>query len=91
MRPHSRVAVVAPGLCARRRGGGPELGGSAAGRDLRGGDAAGGVQRVEGAVDLAGWLVVVQRLAELAAGQPSRMLLQGGVDLLGERIAGRAG
>ena len=42
-------------------------------------------------VDLAGGLVVVECLADLAAGQPARMVLEGGVDLLGERIAGRAG
>ena len=65
--------------------------GAAAGRDLRGGDAAGGVQRVEGVVDLAGGLVVVEVSADLAAGQPGRVLAQGGVDLFGERIAGRAG
>jgi hypothetical protein len=42
-------------------------------------------------VDLAGGLVVVECLADLAAGQPAGVLLEGGVDLFGERIAGRAG
>ena len=79
-----------PWLCPGE-GGGPELGGSAAGRDLGGGDASGGVQRVEGVIDLAGGLVVVQGLADLAAGQPVGVLAQGGVDLFGERLAGRAG
>jgi hypothetical protein len=67
------------------------LRGPAAGRDLAGGRAAGGVQGVEGVVDLAGGLVVVECLADLAAGQPAGMLAQGGVDLFGERVAGRAG
>ncbi|MGO9903380.1 MAG: hypothetical protein ACLP0J_27685 [Solirubrobacteraceae bacterium] len=34
---------------------------------------------------------MVEGLADLAAGQPARMLVKGGADLLGERIAGRAG
>jgi len=80
------------GQCGRlAAGGGPEFGGASAGGDLGGGDAAGGVQGVEGGLDLAGGLVVVERLADLAAGQPARMVVEGGVDLLGERIAGRAG
>src|SRR5438552_3761293 len=60
---HSGLRRLCPGRCRRRGGGGPELGRSAASRDLRGGDAAGGVEGVEGVVDLAGGLVVVQRLA----------------------------
>ena len=80
-----------PGWRGRRAGGGPELRGASAGRDLGGGDAAGGVQGVEGVVDLAGGLVVVEGLVDLAAGQPARMGSEGGVDLLGEWIAGRAG
>jgi hypothetical protein len=54
---HSRVAVavVARGLC----GDGPELCWPAAGRDLRAGDAPGGVEGVKGGVDLAGGLVVM--------------------------------
>ena len=80
-------------LCAGRlggwAGGGPELGGPAAGRDLGGGRAAGGVEGVEGVegvVDLAGGLVVVECLADLAAGQPAGMLVEDGGDLLGERF-----
>ena len=85
---HSRVAVaVLSGLCPD----GPELRGSAAGRDLCAGDASGGVEGVEGGVDLAGGLVVMEGLADLAAGQPFGVLLEGGVDLFGERVAGRAG
>ncbi len=49
------------------------------------------MEGVEGVVDLAGGLVVVEGLADLAAGQSAGMLAQGGVDLLGERLAGRAG
>ena len=46
---------------------------------------------MEGGVDLAGGLVVMEGLADLAAGQSARMVLQGVVDLFGERVAGRAG
>jgi hypothetical protein len=42
-------------------------------------------------VDLAGGLVVVECLADLAAGQPAGTLSQDGVDLFGEWLAGRAG
>ena len=41
-------------------------------------------------VDLAGGLVVVEGLADLAAGQPAWMREESGVDLFGERFAGRA-
>ena len=41
-------------------------------------------------VDLTGGLVVLEGVADLAAGQTGRMGLQGGVDLFGERLAGRA-
>ena len=99
MRPHSRVrwraillgGGLCPGRLGRRAGSGPELRGSAAGGDLRGGCAAGGVEGEEGVVDLTGGLVVVQGLADLAAGHSVRMLAQDGVDLLSERSAGRAG
>ena len=64
--------------------------GAAAGRDLGVGDAAGLVEGVEGVVDLAGGLVVVEGLADLAAGQPAGMVDEGGVDLFGEGVAGRA-
>ena len=66
---HSRV--VAGGSGAGGLGGGPELRGPTAGWDLGDGRAAGGVQGAQGGVDLAGWLVVVERLADLAAGQPA--------------------
>lgn len=89
MATHSRVACGGSGVvgCC----GGPELGGAAAGFDLGGGRAAGGVQGVQGGVDLAGGLVVAEVLADLAAGQPASMRDEGGVDLFGERLAGRAG
>src|SRR5436305_2243992 len=86
-----RCGTRVPAGGGRRAGGGRELGGSAAGGDLRGGDTAGGVQGVEGMIDLAGGLVVVEGLADLAAGQSAGMRAEGGVDLFGERIAGRAG
>ena len=55
----------------------------AAGRDLRAGDAAACVEGgVEGVIDLAGGLVVMECLADLAAGQPFGMLVQ---DSSGER------
>jgi hypothetical protein len=57
------------------------LRGASAGGDLRGAGAPGGTQRVEGVIDLAGGLVVVECLADLAAGQPARMLAQDVVDL----------
>ena len=60
---------------------------AAAGWDLAGGRASGEVQRVESAIDLAGGLVVVECLA---AGQPAGML-QDGVDLFSEWLAGRVG
>ena len=41
-------------------------------------------------VDLAGGLVVLELVADLAAGQPAGVGLEGGVDLFGERLAGRA-
>ena len=48
------------------------------------------MQGVEGVVDLAGGLVVMEGLADLAAGQPFGVLVRDGVDLFGERVAGRA-
>ncbi len=44
------------------------------------------MEGVEGVVDLAGGLVVVECLADLAAGQPAGMLVEDGGDLLGERF-----
>jgi hypothetical protein len=78
------------GSGAGRWGGGPELGGAAGGGDLRAGRAAGEGERVQRALGLLGGLVVLQGVAELAACQPAGMGLEGGVDLFGERVAGRA-
>ncbi len=74
-----------------RRGRGPELCGAAAGGDLGDGRSPGGVKRVECVVELSGGLVVLEGVADLAAGQAGRVGFQGGVDLFGERLAGRAG
>ena len=41
-------------------------------------------------VDLACGLVVLERVADLAAGQTGGMGFEGGVDLFGERLAGGA-
>src|SRR5579875_2239719 len=71
-------------------GGGPELGWSAAGSDLGDGGSAGCLEGLERVVDLAGGLVVFEGVADLAPGQSGRIVLQGGVDLFGERLAGRA-
>ena len=48
-------------------------------------------ERAECVVEVAGGLVVVEGVADLAAGQAGRVLEQCGVDLFGERVAGRAG
>ena len=37
---------------------------------------------------MAGGLVVLEGVVDLAAGQPAGMVVQGGVDLFGERVAG---
>ena len=74
----------------RRCGGGPQLGGASGGGDLGAGRAAGERERVERTLDLVGRLVVLQDVADLAARQPAGMVLERGVDLFGERIAGRA-
>ena len=68
MADHSRV-VVAVRSDAGCWCGGPELGGAARGRDLGVGRAAGERERVERALDLLGWAVVLQRVVDLAAGQ----------------------
>src|ERR1700730_11362383 len=70
---------------------GPELRWAAAGSDLGDGRAAGGLQGVQGVVELTGGLGVAEGVADLAAGQAGRAGLQRGVDLFGERLAGRAG
>ena len=71
-------------------GGGPELRGTAAGRDLGDGRSAGGLEGGERVVELAGGLVVAEGVADLAAGQAGRGGCERGVDLFGERLAGRA-
>src|SRR6266536_268505 len=73
------------------RGRGPELRGASAGGDLADGRSAGGLEGAEGVVESAGGLVVVERVADLAASQARRVGGEGGVDLFGERLAGRAG
>ena len=54
--------------------GGPELGGAAAGGELALGRAAGEGECLERVVDVAGGLVVLERVADLAAGQPGGMV-----------------
>ena len=71
-------------------GGGPELRRSAAGGDLGDCRSSGCLEGTECVVDLAGGLVVLEGVADLASGQTGLMGLQRGVDLLGERLAGRA-
>lgn len=85
---HSRVAGAGSGA---GRAGGPELCGATAGRLAGDGRSAGGVEGGQGGVDLAGGLVVAQHAADLAAGQPAGMILEEVVDLLSERLSGRAG
>ena len=62
------------------RGGGPELGGAAAGGDLGDGRSAGALEGSEGVVELAGGLVVFEGVADLASGQAGRAGVEGGVD-----------
>ena len=64
--------------------------GPAAGGYVGGARASGGAECGESSFDLAGGLVVLEGVVDLAAGQPARVLAQGGVDLFGEWIAGRA-
>jgi hypothetical protein len=71
-------------------GGGPELRRPAAGGDLGDGRSAGCVEGAECVVELAGGLVVLEGVADLAAGQTGGVGLEGGVDLFGEWLAGRA-
>ena len=71
--------------------GGPELRGPAAGGDLGDGRSTGCLEGAERVIDLAGGLVVLEGVADLAAGQAGRVGDEGGVDLFGERLAGRAG
>src|SRR6266550_4391700 len=71
-------------------GGGPAFCGAAGGEDPRAGRAAGVSERVECPVEVGGGLVAVEEVAQLGAGQPVGVAGQRGVDLFGERIAGRA-
>jgi hypothetical protein len=48
------------------------------------------VEGSEGVVELAGGLVVFEGVADLASCQAGRAGLEGGVDLFGERLSGRA-
>lgn len=73
-----------------RGGRGPELCGAPAGSDLGDGRSAGGLQGAERVIESAGGLVVLEGVADLAAGQAGRVGGEGGVDLFGERLAGRA-
>src|SRR5438309_8250484 len=72
-------------------GRGPELRGPAAGSDLGDRRLAGCLEGVERVIDLAGGLVVLEGVADLAAGQTGRVCSERGVDLFGEWLAGRAG
>ena len=67
----------------------PAFGGTAAGVDPGVPGAAGGGERLEGSVELLGGEVAVHVVGELGAGQAVRGADQRGVELLGERVAGR--
>jgi hypothetical protein len=83
------AAVSGEGVAwsGRRCCGGPELGGASGGGDVGAGRAAGELECAERLLDLVGWPVVLEDVADLAAGQSCRVMLEGGVDLLGERVA----
>ena len=67
----------------------PAFGGAAAGVDPGVPGAAGGGERLQGSVELLGGEVAVHVMGELGAGQPVGGADQRGVELLGERVAGR--
>ena len=67
----------------------PAFGGTAAGVDLGVPGAAGGGERLQGSVELLGGEVAVHVMGELGAGQPVGGADQRGVELFGERVAGR--
>ena len=73
-----------------RAGGGPEFGGPAGSGDLGAGGAGGELQRVERALDLVGWPVVLEGVEIWLRVSPTGVGLERGVDLFGERIAGGA-
>ena len=67
----------------------PAFGGAAAGIDLGAAGAARGGECLQGSVELFGGEVAVHVMGELGAGQPVGGADQRGVELLGERVAGR--
>jgi hypothetical protein len=69
--------------------GGPELGGAAAGGGALLLGEAGGGERVECLLDALGGEVALAEVADLGARQPVGRSLQGGMDVFGERVAGR--
>src|SRR5271165_1213987 len=71
------------------RGGAPELGGAPAGEGLLLAGAAGGGERVECLLDALSGEVALAEIADLGAGQAVGCARERGVDLLGERVAGR--
>src|SRR5215218_5545693 len=97
VRPVGRSALTAPvrgrGCSARvsggRLGGGPELGGAAGRVDLRAVGAAGGGERLQCLFDAFAGLVALEKVAQLGAGHALGLGGERGVDLFGERVAGR--
>ena len=67
----------------------PAFGGAAAGGDLGVPGAARGGERLQGSVELLGGEVAVHVVGELGAGEPVGGADQRGVELFGERVAGR--
>lgn len=67
---------------------GPELGGASAGEHALAVDLVGGGEVGEGLVEPSGRDVAVQEIEELAAGESVAGVAQGGVNVLGERVAG---
>lgn len=69
--------------------GGPELGWAAGGEDALAGGLAVVGEGGEGLLDAGAGVVAVEEVAELGSGQAVGGVGQGGVDLVGERVAGR--
>ena len=67
----------------------PALGGATAGVDLGVPGAAGGGECLQGSVELLGGEVAVHVVGELGAGEAVGGADQRGVELFGERVAGR--
>ena len=82
---HSRVAVPVSGGEA----GVPAFGGAATGGDSGAAGAAGGGECLESSVELLGGEVAVHVVGELGAGEAVGGADQRGVELFGERVAGR--